>query len=245
MTDIHCHILPLSDDGAQSMEDALEMARMAADSGVSAIIVTPHCNLPGEEEQNYISHSLLNRFAALRAAVKQAGIPLTLLPGAEILCTPEVPALLEADLLPSLAGSRYLLVEFFFDESLDFMDEMLRAVTRQGRVPVIAHPERYEAVQRNPGVAERWFREGYIIQLNKGSILGRLGKRAQLTAHRLLERGLAHVVASDAHSPHQRTPDMSALEDYLLELCSPAYTDILLRRNPARIAADRPMVEIG
>ena len=66
-----------------------------------------------------------------------------------------------------------------------------------------------------------------------------------LTAHRLLERGLAHVVASDAHSPHQRTPDMSALEDYLLELCSPAYTEILLRRNPARIAADRPMVEIG
>ena len=245
MTDIHCHILPLSDDGAQSMEDAVEMARMAAHSGVSTIIVTPHCNVPGEEEQNYISRSLLDRFTALQTAVKQAGIPLKLLPGAEILCTPEVPALLEANMLPSLAGSRYLLVDFFFDESLDFMDEMLTAVSRQGRVPVIAHPERYEVVQRNPRVAERWFREGYVIQLNKGSILGRLGKRAQLTANRLLEWGLAHVVASDAHSPEQRTPDMSAVEEYLLELCSPSYTDILLRRNPARIADDRPMVDAG
>lgn len=242
MTDIHCHILPFVDDGAQSMEQAVEMARMASASGVTTLIATPHCNLPGADK-NYFSPSLLDGFSALRKAVKAAGIPLTILPGAEILCTPEVPGLLSAGLLPTLAGSRYLLLEFFFDEETDYMDELLRAVSAQNRIPVIAHPERYEAVQRNPRVVERWFREGYVIQLNKGSVLGRLGRRAEYTAHWILERGLAHTVASDAHGTEERTTDMFLLEEYLYRLCPEAYADILLRRNPARIAADRPVVE--
>ena len=91
MVDIHCHILPGVDDGSPSMEDSLEMARMAADSGVTNIIATPHCNLPGDGPKNYRSAALRTGFSRLRQALEQQGIPLGIHPGAGVFCTPELP----------------------------------------------------------------------------------------------------------------------------------------------------------
>ena len=114
MVDIHCHILPGVDDGSPSMEDSLEMARMAADSGVTDIIATPHCNLPGNGPKNYRSASLRAAFSRLQQALDAEGIPLRIHPGAEVFCTPELPRLLDQRQLQTLGGSRYLLVEFYF-----------------------------------------------------------------------------------------------------------------------------------
>lgn len=243
MIDLHCHILPGVDDGAPDMDAALEMARMAAGSGVSTIVATPHCNLPGSDSKNYRSSYLDDQFSLLQSHIRAAQLPLTVLPGAEVLCTPEVPDLLRQGQLLTLAGSDYLLLEFFFDESLEYMDDMLQAISALGITPVIAHPERYEAVQHTPHVLQRWFYHDYIIQLNKGSILGRLGRRAQRTADWILSRGLAHVVASDAHSPEMRTPDMTQLYQYLSEVCVPEYVDILLQDNPTRILNNQPILQ--
>lgn len=242
MTDIHCHILPGVDDGAEKVEQSVEMARMAWQSGVHTIIATPHCNLPGETG-NYRSGAMTRRFNTLQKAVDEAGIPVKILPGAEVLGTPQVPQLLDEKKLITLAGSRYLLVEFFFDEHLSQMDFLLEAIAARGYVPVIAHPERYEAVQQAPHVVARWFHHGYVIQLNKGSILGRLGRRTETCAHWLLTRGLAHVVASDAHSDQYRTPHMSQLVRLLEAEYGGPYTDILLRTNPGNIARNLPMLQ--
>lgn len=243
MTDIHCHILPGVDDGAQTLEDALQMARMAQRSGVKAIIATPHCNHPANPVSNYISQDLADHFSRLRSAIREARIPISILPGAEVLCTEDTAQLLEAGKLLTLAGSRYLLVEFFFDEDPAFMDRQLRAIAALGAVPVIAHPERYGAIQQDPKITESWFYRGYILQLNKGSILGNLGARAQTCSHHLLAQGLAHVVASDAHGINQRSPNMQPLEDLLYSMCPESYVDILLRKNPRRICKDRPVIE--
>ena len=240
MTDIHCHILPGIDDGAAAMDEALEMARMARDSGVRRIIATPHCNLPGLG--NYRSADLDKRFAMLQQAVYQAGIDIEILPGAEVLGSAQIPQLLETNRLQTLAGSRYLLMEFFFDESLEEMDYLLATVYRSGLIPVLAHPERYEAVQQQPMTVARWFHSGYVIQVNKGSLLGRLGRRAKAAADWILDRQLAHVIASDAHGAERRTPHMSQLQHYLDERYGSIYTDVLLHTNPGRIAQDRPIL---
>lgn len=242
MTDIHCHILPGVDDGAESPEEALEMARMALHSGVRTIIATPHCNLPGTAV-NYRTTTLAKRFSQLRQAVQEAKIPVDILPGAEILCTPQIGRLIDEGKLLTLAGSRYLLVEFYFDEAIEEIDEMLETIRQHRLVPVIAHPERYSAVQQEPRAVGRWFRSGYVIQLNKGSILGRLGSRSEETAHWILDHGFAHLVASDGHTAIHRTPHMTELRHYLQDRWGSTYTDILLRENPGRIVRDLPILQ--
>ena len=233
MVDIHCHILPGVDDGSPSMEDSLQMARMAADSGVTDIIATPHCNLPGYGPKNYRSAALRTGFSRLRQALEQEGIPLGIHPGAEVFCTPELDRLLDRRQLQTLGGGRYLLVEFYFDESAEFMEQCFRAIRRRGLVPVAAHPERYDAVQRDPYMVRRWFERGVVIQLNKGSILGRLGRRAQDTALWLLERGLAHAAASDAHRPTVRTTHMSCCAAPWPRIFPPPAPGCCWRRTPA------------
>lgn len=245
MVDIHCHILPGVDDGSPSMEGSLEMARMAADTGVTDIIATPHCNLPGDGPGNYRSPELDAALTRLRQALTREGIPLAVHPGAEVFCTPELDRLLDRQRLQTLGGGRYLLAEFYFDESAEFMEQCFRAIRRRSLVPVAAHPERYDAVQRDPYIIRRWFEGGVVIQLNKGSILGRLGRRAQDTALWLLDRGLAHTAASDAHSPDVRTPRMDLLKDLLRREYAPACSWLLLEENPRRILENRPLVETG
>ena len=240
MIDIHCHILPDYDDGADDLEEALEMARMAALSGVSHIIATPHFDGEPAELENL--PLMKQQFQLLRTALEQAGIPVTLHPGAEVLCLPETVVLADNRQLPTLADTDYVLTEFYFDESYAYMDEMLSQLLQCGYKPVVAHPERYDVIQREPPLLRRWARQGCVIQLNKGSVLGAFGSRPEETANEILAMGLAHVFASDAHSCHSRTPHLGELRRWAEDCCEEDYAAILLEENPRRLLRGRPMV---
>lgn len=240
MIDIHCHILPGVDDGAADLEESLAMVRLAAESGVTRIVATPHFH--GEEESMQMLPRVLSRLNTLKREVKRFELPVTIHPGVEILCTPQTPSLAQQGKLPTIGNSRYILTEFFFDETLEYMELMLDQLTRWGYQPVVAHPERYQAVQRRPQVMQRWFAKGYILQLNKGSILGSFGTRAETTATDLLKRGLAHVIASDAHHADFRTTHMSAIAAWGREYLGEEYTSILLQKNPGQILQGKPVI---
>jgi protein-tyrosine phosphatase len=242
MIDIHCHILPNFDDGASSLEESLQMVRMAHATGVSAIVSTPH--FPGRPDFLNRLPVVMELYRMLRDAISREGIPLKLLPGAEILCLPETPQMARQRDLPTIGDTDYLLAEFYFDESANYMNDMLLDLARAGYRPVVAHPERYRAVQQDPALAEFWFRQGYVLQINKGSLLGSFGGRVETTAAELLEQGLAHLIASDAHGIMSRTTHMTALNHYLRDRCDEAYTEILLKRNPGRLIENRDMVPI-
>ena len=155
-------MLPGVDDGSDSMDTSLLMASMAAESGVETVIVTPHCNIPGEAA-NYPSRELLGRFMALRETIDAAKIPLRILAGAEVFCTADIAELIRAKKLLTLASSRYILVEFAFNEDSIEMNSCLEQIFAEGLTPVIAHPERYNAVQRDRTLPERWFASGYVL----------------------------------------------------------------------------------
>lgn len=238
MIDLHCHIIPHIDDGARNAHVACAMARHAVECGVKTIVATPHCNLGGRR-QNYRGRDYDLAFGLFRALLKQSGIPLELLPGAEVFVHPgNIRALIDRDMLVTLNRSRYLLVEFPFDCEGELISKLLGVISQRGLVPVVAHPERYEAVQLSPRLAALWFSQGYVIQLNCGSLLGRLGQRAQSCGVHLLRHGLAHVIASDAHDTRYRPTGFDALPR---QLCSEDYWRLLLQENPARILSDRPI----
>ena len=240
MFDLHCHILPGLDDGAASPEVAMEMAAAAARSGVTHIFATPHCNTRNEQK-NFRSLSLIDAYKDLQRALDRFQIPVRILSGAEVLARGHFREHLEAGEFMTLNGSRYLLVEFYFDETPNYMEETLELVEAQGLVPVVAHPERYYCIQETPALAEEWAHLGRPLQLNKGSLLGELGEGAYLTSARLLRRNVISVIASDAHHYRYRNPHMGSLLE-ALELRFPeADPRLLLRENPKRIAKNLPL----
>ena len=239
MIDIHCHILPDFDDGASNLDESLEMAEMAVNSGVSQIIATPHFRGTMDFLDNRIM--IDRRFQTLNTAIQEAGLPLRLHLGAEILCLSETARLAAEHQLPTLGNTNYVLTEFYFDESFHFMDDMLFQITRCGYRPVVAHPERYNAIQREPMLLHRWAEIGYVLQLNKDSILGNLGFRAEQTAHEILSMGLGHLFASDAHHAYSRTPHMGSLRHWVNECCDAAYATALLEDNPHKVLHNQPI----
>lgn len=242
MVDIHCHILPDIDDGASGMDEALEMAKMAYRSGVTDVIATPH--FAGTEENLLQMERINRRYEQIVQALKDCGIPLKIHRGAEILCLPQTPKLAKERKLPTLAGTDYVLVEFYFDESFEYMDASLEQISNCGYRVVVAHPERYEAIQYRPYLLDRWVHRGYVIQLNKGSVLGKFGERASRAADAVLSMGFAHLFASDAHSCYQRTPHMEGIRQWAEKACTERCAHILLEDNPKRLLNGQKMVEM-
>ena len=241
MIDIHAHILPGIDDGAEDMYEALEMARMAVSSGVSAMVATPHSNIPGTLE-NYYGEYYIEKFWELDRALAKENIPLTLYAGMEVFMTPDVPRLLSDGKFQRINGSRFLLTEFAFDEEPKYMFEMLKAVRKLGIHPIIAHPERYHCVQDDPEMVYQWRKKGYLVQVNRGSLQGKFGKQSYYTSHELMEHNLVSVIASDCHSPIQRTPYMLDAYEELSNIYSKKVLDVLMYENPLRICKDQPTI---
>lgn len=242
MIDIHCHILPDFDDGASDLDEAMEMAEMAVNSGVTDIIATPHFR--GEIAFLDNVPMIERRFCALAAAIEEAAIPLRLHLGAEVLCLPSTARMAASHQLPTLAGSDYSLIEFYFNESFSFMTDMLIQIADSGYKPVVAHPERYNAIQRDPELLHQWNDRGFVFQLNKDSILGELGFRAEQTANEILGMGFAHLLASDGHHSYTRTPHMGSIRHWANEFCDPDYAAALLKGNPGRILRNEPLPDM-
>lgn len=245
MLDIHSHILPGLDDGAQDIYDTLEMVSLAAQSGITAIAATPHCNIPGGYK-NYFSDTYVEVIQSVRDAVHREKLPVNILPGAEVFATEHIDRLLMDGKIMTLNQSRYLLVEFAFDEEPDFVKHVLRKLNDLNVIPVIAHAERYEFVQKELNLVYDLRKQGIPIQINKGSFQGRFGKRVMKAAYELLNHNLVSVVASDAHSPYQRTPHMADVYEQLLQAEYPQqYLDMIFRENPRRICENEPILGLS
>lgn len=241
MIDLHCHILPGLDDGSPNTEESLAMAAMAADTGTGQIVCTPHCSA-GDDALDARCARIRRRTERLNALLARNRIPLQLHPGMELLCTEGLEEVLDRRAVLTLAGSRYLLIEFDFGVPAQAIEHAAWCVMQRGLTPVLAHPERYTAVQRDPGRMAEWFAGGCVIQVNKGSILGRFGPQPARAADWILDRGLAHVVASDAHRSQIRTPRLDEVHRAVGERFSYEYADILLEHNPRCILQDRPLL---
>jgi len=236
--DLHTHVLPAVDDGAATLSDALQMLQNAYASEVQALVVTPHCNVPGMPG-NYLTAQLTQQFDALCAAARK--IPISLMLGAEVRVTPELPSLLRQGMIPTLNGSRYVLTEFPHGGNSELYRIMLDGILEAGFVPLVAHPERYTAVRRDPAMVEHWLDMGCHIQLTAGSILGKFGRDVMQASQYLLSRDLVACVASDAHGVNLRTNYLSDTYTHLQLHYSKDYAHMLLWDNPRRICRNETL----
>lgn len=238
MIDIHCHILYGVDDGADTLQETLEMAEMAYKNGTRVIAVTPHSNTPGSQ-RNFWGDGIKERFLEVKNAVKEAGIPVQILSGQEIFAKGEVAELLKKGDLVTLNGSRYPLIEFPFKERSENVFKKLESVLAEGFIPIVAHPERYEFVSENFESLLKIKKMGCLLQINTGSIEGNFGRGAKINAKKMLNNRAVDVIASDAHSPYMRTPILADAHEYISENYSTDFADRLLLKNPKAILENK------
>jgi protein-tyrosine phosphatase len=192
--DVHSHVVPSRDDGAKSIEEGLELCRGAAAAGTSMLFATPHVwpilRLSHEREEE-----IRGAHAEMAPAAARFGLDLQL--GFELTPTP---ALLEEDPHRYRLGSLpAVLMEVPFHGSLSLAERLAEHIEGAGLLPVIAHPERSEAVADDPGLAAAFHERGWLFQLNATSITGYHGPEIEALAWRLVDEGLADLVGSDGH----------------------------------------------
>lgn len=234
MIDVHLHILPGVDDGSRDIDESLAMADLAARSGVTTLVATPHSNQMGRFE-SFCSPALTEAFDQLEDQLEKAKIPVRLLRGMEIYASEDMGRKIRHGRLTGLAGSHYYLVEVPFGAPPSWIEARLQEIQAEGMIPLIAHAERYYCVQDDPVLVYNWLSEGCRIQVNKGSLFGRFGRLAERTAHTLMENDLISCIASDAHRPDVRTPWMKDIRDYLIRHAGDHYAQQMLQSNPEKI----------
>lgn len=238
MIDLHCHILPGLDDGAFSLDESLMMAEAAYESGTRGIVCTSHSG-------PYPKDELLTAFSELQRALRRSSIPIEIYTGQEIYLTEHFPMQIrdiERGYPITINNTAYILVEFDPMAHSRILKDAVDRLTAGGFIPIIAHPERYRAVAEDVFLAQRLKAAGALLQLNKGSLKGAFGPSAMRAALYMLDERMADFIASDAHSPYERTPKLREVHAFVSEQYSIDYADLLLRENPARVVGN---IQIG
>ena len=207
--DLHCHILPEWDDGPDTLEDALAMAARAANAGMKIVVATPHVGRDfRRRKQKRPAEVIAQGVATLQRAINERGIALEVLPGAEILLgSVDVQTRLPAELALTYAQrGKFALIESPFPTWPPFGWQVVQNMSANGITPVIAHPERYADVQKDPKIMEQIVNAGGVIQITADAILGAATKPMRDCCFRLLRDGQVSIVASDAHSTQNHLP---------------------------------------
>lgn len=232
MIDIHCHILPGLDDGPAAIEESLAMLRLAAASGTTDIIATPHANpvFPFDESRTQ------DAFDQLCALID---VPIGLHLGCEVqLNYANLKKVLSRPETYTLNQSRYLLLELPDLFSTKPVTRALRELIAGGLTPVIAHAERNRVMQNDIGLTRRWKELGCRIQITGQALVGGFGTSAKRAAEQLIGNGIADFLASDAHNSGKRSPDMRAAYSHVSLSYGADFAERLFVRNPALVLSD-------
>ena len=197
MIDIHTHILPKIDDGAQSLEETYHMIEEAQKAGFTDIIATSHY-IENQYEVDTIKRRAL--IEAINRVIAQKELNIKLHMGNEIYITPNLAQLVKQKKVATLADSRYVLFELPMNSKINYLEKIIFEIQANGLVPIIAHPERYQYVQENPNFVVNLVTKGVLFQANFASIGGYYGKKAKKALIQLLKANSIHFFAVDAHN---------------------------------------------
>ncbi len=238
MIDLHCHILPGLDDGAKSLEEAVEMAQIAEDEGIERIIATPHLF-----RENYLYEDLgiiEEKRKELSRALKVNNIHLELLSGAEVHIAHNLMEEIRKNRNSLVVNrSSYMFVEFPSRHVFSGAKELFFELMSEGIIPIIAHPERNSVFVRNPSFLYELIQMGSLAQANSGSLSGMYGRGAEQAVCRFLEMNLIHFIASDGHNTNALAPRLSEARERAERIIGKEGATALVKGNPGAVLEDK------
>ena len=231
--DIHCHLLPNIDDGAQGVNEALSMATLAVEESIETVVVTPH------QLGNYAHNSgqaIRDKTVEFRQLMAEHQVPLKILPGADVRIEDGVLDKLACGEVLTLGDhGKHVLLEL--PHELYFsLEGLLRGLRSLGMVGILSHPERNQGLLSCRGPVERLVDAGCLMQVTAGSLTGVFGSASQKLAEWALRKGLVHFVSTDAHGACSRRPLLKECYHRVVELTDEETAQALFSKNPRRVS---------
>ena len=233
MIDIHAHILPSIDDGPETIEESIELCKVAEEDGIKTIVATPHSK-DGVYETKSVE--ILKAVDTLNSQLKENRIDVKILPGAEIhISEGLVESIKNGDVLTINNGGKFILFELPFVFIPPGTDKFIFNLKSNGIVPIIAHAERITAFQRKPELVDQLVKIGARVQINAHCLTKRAIPGERKCAEWLLKNRLVHFIASDVHSLNGRPPILSKALKNATRIIGEEGARALVYRNPELI----------
>lgn len=207
MVDLHSHLIWDIDDGSKSQEMTVNMLKQAVNGGTTKIVLTPHYLLG-----HYMGtiDKIRSKTEEIENLIKRENLKLEVFYGQEVYFSTNILEDLDRGSIITINNSRYMLIEFNMRNfSISEITETLYELELKGIKPIIAHPERYHIFIKNPLLINEFIKEGYLFQLNIGSLVGDFGKESKRLAEIFINNKIYNFIGSDAHRDQNRNPDMS------------------------------------
>ena len=230
--DIHCHLLPDLDDGAENWQQMLEMARIAVRESIHTIIATPH--QLGIHNQNH-GELIRQRTQEVQRRLDHENIDLHVYPGADVRIEESlIEELLAGNVLTLADQGKHVLLELPHEIYFP-LEPVLDALSSIGLTGILSHPERNQGLLHCREPLGTLVEKGCLMQITAGSLTGKFGKASQEFAEWMITHGLAHLVATDAHGHKSRGPLMRQPFQRIVELSDKETGWNLCAHNGARI----------
>ena len=232
MTDVHSHILFGIDDGSRTILESVELLKKLKSVGFNNVILTPHFILDSTYNSNYESN--IKIYNELKERLLNENIDINIYLGNEIFIDKNVPTLLEKNIITSLNGTKYVLVEFPMHNKLLNLEDMLYEIRSRGYEVVIAHPERYDAFKEDYSIVDTLREDGFLFQSNYSSILGYYGKDSIKLLKYMLKRHYIDFLGTDIHRIEKTyvIDNFKKIEKHIIKVTgSEYYNKIQLNNN--------------
>lgn len=230
MIDIHMHLIPGVDDGAESMEMALLMLLKAGDQGIHSVFCTPH-----SEAFRYSREGARIIFRRLQDAAAKTFPDSKLSLGCEVFCEPdrmaEIIENLNTGRYPTMNGTRYVLMEFSQWIMPENTAPCVQALTEAGYIPIIAHLERYQYLRGDMALVDLFRELGALVQINAYSLYEEMDEGIKSWARRLVWERKVDFLGTDAHRTYHRSPKAREGLNWLYENTDRDYADAIAWQN--------------
>lgn len=232
MIDVHSHIIPQADDGSKSIEETFKMLKEAEQSGFTDIISTSHY-IEGHYELNKVDRQAW--ITALNAGMKKENININLYTGAEIFVSENMCDNIKSGAICTLNNTRYVLFELPMNTKTVYLEDVIFSLISMNLVPIIAHPERYSYVQKDPNILFDYIEMGVLFQSNYASVVGYYGKEAKNIVKKLLQHHMIHFLGTDNHRQNTIYANMNTILEELKKIISAEEIELLTNINPRKI----------